>query len=151
MYKQCQCGKTMGLELRKVIYASKIEILHVPVFSCPSCFSSEVLQHVTKDIKELLQSLGDKPSVRRISFARNNELAEIIRKLALEEADNPNVDWQSSLEERLELRINLLLDLYCYARSVKDEDWMNDIEKKLAQLSGFISKSVSTNTKNPKI
>lgn len=58
MHKQCQCGEPMGLELRKVIYASKVEILHVPVFSCPSCFSSEVLQHVTKDIKELLQSLG---------------------------------------------------------------------------------------------
>lgn len=58
MHKQCQCGKPMGLELRKVIYAGKVEILHVPVFSCSSCFSSEVLQHVTKDIKALLQSLG---------------------------------------------------------------------------------------------
>lgn len=97
MQKQCQCGKPMGLELRKVIYAGKVEILHVPVFSCSSCFSSEVLQHVTKDIKALLQSLGSKPTARRISFARNNELAEIIRKLVLEEADNPNVDWQSAL------------------------------------------------------
>ncbi|WP_068499154.1 hypothetical protein [Paenibacillus kribbensis] len=148
MHKQCQCGTTMGLELRKVIFSGKVEILHVPVFSCPSCCSSEVLQHVTKDIKELLQSLGDKPSARRISFARSNELAEIIRKLVLEEADNPNVDWQSSLEERMELRINLLLDLYRYARSLGDEDWMNDVEKKLAQLSGYTSKSVFTNTKN---
>ncbi|KEO79172.1 hypothetical protein ACYCS5_01810 [Paenibacillus sp. SEL3] len=148
MQKQCQCGKPMGLELRKVIYADKVEILHVPVFSCSSCFSSEVLQHVTKDIKALLQSLGSKPTARRISFARNNELAEIIRKLVLEEADNPNVDWQSALEERMELRINLLLDLYRYARSLGDEDWMNDVEKKLVQLSGFTSESVFTNTKN---
>jgi hypothetical protein len=103
---------------------------------------------VTKDIKALLQSLGSKPTARRISFARNNELAEIIRKLVLEEADNPNVDWQSALEERMELRINLLLDLYRYARSLGDEDWMNDVEKKLVQLSGFTSESVFTNTKN---
>ncbi|MGW8957241.1 hypothetical protein [Paenibacillus sp. NPDC055715] len=148
MHKQCQCGKPMGLELRKVIYADKVEILHVPVFSCPSCFSSEVLQHVTKDIKELLQNLGSEPTARSISFARNNELAEIIRMLVLEESDNPNVDWQSSLEERMELRINLLLDLYRYARSQGDEDWMNDVQKRLVQLSGFTSESVFTNTKN---
>ncbi|MGG1641938.1 hypothetical protein ACIFQM_11715 [Paenibacillus sp. NRS-1782] len=148
MHKQCQCGKPMGLELRKVVYADKVEILHVPVFSCPSCFSSKVLQHVTKDIKELLQNLGRKPTARRISFARNNELAEIIRRLVLEEADNPNVDWQSSLEERMELRINLLLDLYRYARSLGDEDWMNDVQKRLGQLSGFTSESVFMNTKN---
>ncbi|MCC3379828.1 hypothetical protein ACFQ5D_09595 [Paenibacillus farraposensis] len=148
MHKQCLCGKTMVLELRKVIYARKVEILHVPVFSCPSCCSSEVLQHVANDIKELLQSLRDQPSSQRISFARNNELAEIIRKLVIEEAGNPNADWQSSLEEQLELRINLLLDLYRYARSLGDEDWMNDVEKRLTQLSGFTSKSVFTNTKN---
>lgn len=131
-----------------MIYARKVEILHVPVFSCPSCCSSEVLHHVTNDIKELLQSLRDQPSSQRISFARNNELAEIIRKLVMEEADNPNADWQSSLEEQLELRINLLLDLYRYARSLGDEDWMNDVEKRLTQLSGFTSKSVFTNTEN---
>lgn len=48
----------------------------------------------------------------------------------------------------MELRINLLLDLYRYARSLGDEDWMNDVEKRLVQLSGFTSKSVFTNTKN---
>lgn len=147
MLKQCSCGHAMNLELRKVFYAGRVEIRHVPVFSCSACSNSEVLNHVAKDIKELIQGLGEKPVPRRISFARNNELADIIRKLVMEEEEKPEVDWQSRLELHMQVRINLLLDLYRYAESLKDTVWMSDIKKRLGQLSGFTSESVFTNAK----
>ncbi|MFD2702295.1 hypothetical protein ACFSVM_17680 [Paenibacillus shunpengii] len=128
---------TMNLELRSVIYAKRVEIRDVPVFSCMTCSTYEVLKPVKPDLIQLISSLSPGSEYVSVSFADSNEVAKLITEL-LEHHPDIDIDTMGKeIEQAKQERINLLLDLYQYALSAGDEHWMNDVERRLEQLSQF--------------
>ena len=131
MQKRCPCGDVMPMKLRTVIYSGKVEIDNVPIFSCPSCSRSEVFPEVKPDLTGLIGTLGAFPLKQTYLFNEWNEWANL-----LVEAYHEHKLSDSALMKRLtDERINTLLDLYAYARSIEDEAWIADILKRLNQLS----------------
>ncbi len=131
MQKRCPCGDVMPMKLRTVIYSGKVEIDNVPIFSCPSCSRSEVFPEVKPDLTGLIGTLGAFPIKQTYLFNEWNEWANL-----LVEAYHEHKLSDSALMKRLtDERINTLLDLYAYARSIEDEAWIADILKRLNQLS----------------
>ncbi|WP_123039921.1 hypothetical protein [Cohnella candidum] len=131
MKKRCDCGDTKQLHLRTVIYARKVNITRVPVYSCSGCGSSEVYTGVKDDIGKLIGQLGAKPVPRTIPFDQVNELAGVL-SLALAAGED-------SLRERdvaqaAEQRTNDLLDLWLIAASLGDEQWKSELQGRLSQL-----------------
>ncbi|MEK5060275.1 hypothetical protein [Paenibacillus sp. FSL H7-0326] len=127
----------MNLELRSVIYAKRVEIRDVPVFSCMTCSTYEVLKPVKPDLIQLISSLSPGSEYVSVSFADSNEVAKLITEL-LEHHPDIDIDTMGKeIEQAKQERINLLLDLYQYALSAGDEHWMNDVERRLEQLSQF--------------
>lgn len=129
MQKMCNCGKDMSFGLRKVIYSSKIEIEHVPIFSCDACLASEIYSAVKNDLSYLISQLDESPNIQVISFNEYNEFAHLILLLS----DQDQLD--TPVEEIIEDRINELLDMLLLAQSLKDEQWMKDIEYRLQQIT----------------
>lgn len=137
MRRWCKCKLTMNLELRSVIYAKRVEIRDVPVFSCMTCSTYEVLKPVKPDLVQLIGSLTPGSEYASVSFAYSNEVAKLITEL-LEHHPDIDIDAMGKeIEQAKQERINLLLDLYQYALSAGDEHWMNDVERRLEQLSQF--------------
>jgi hypothetical protein len=131
LQKRCPCGDVMPMKLRTVIYSGKVEIDNVPIFSCPSCSRSEVFPEVKPDLTGLIGTLGAFPIKQTYLFNEWNEWANL-----LVEAYHEHKLSDSALMKRLtDERINTLLDLYAYARSIEDEAWIADILKRLNQLS----------------
>ncbi|MGF6352769.1 hypothetical protein ABIE27_000665 [Paenibacillus sp. 4624] len=138
MRKSCRCGHVMELELRTVVYAKKVEIRNVPVFACTDCVSYEVLQPVKPDLTECISRLGEQPVKQDVSFGEQNELADLLHEqlLAWPEASDQEMEYR--MKEAVEARINLLLDIMSYAHKAEDKAWIEDTERRLAQLSGFV-------------
>lgn len=131
MEKACTCGVRMELRLRKVIYTNKVEIENVPIFSCDACGRSEVFAPVKSELQSTIRSLGAKPDKQLLYFNECNELAGLLLKAS--EKDS----WKVSLEQLIEERINQLLDVLLLARSLHDEDWAEDTQKRLQAITGF--------------
>lgn len=137
MPRWCDCKQPMNLELHTVIYAKKIEVKNVPIFSCMSCSTYEVLTPVKAHLTEYLQSieLSLNDPYRVVIFSDLDEVASLFCDLYKK---NEKMDFEKLgdvIEAYKEERINLLLDVYQCALQMKDLDWMNDIERRLEQLS----------------
>ncbi|MDO7905285.1 hypothetical protein Q5741_02510 [Paenibacillus sp. JX-17] len=138
MQEYCQCGHTIQLELRTVIFAGKVSITQVPVMSCEECSYYELLPCVKEELKQYLAELGSEPETIRISFADRNELSSLILTSKLYGVQlTPSTARQ--LMKAVNERINTLLDVYRYAQSSGDQDWTQDIERRLSQLSTLSS------------
>lgn len=135
MLKQCSCGYKMSIQLRTVIYKNKIEIEHVPIYTCESCSKSEVFQAVKAELSELIRHLGHIPDKQQIYFSDQSELAYLLVLASNKEYK------QFPVDQILNERINELLDLLLLAHSLHDEPWVDDIRKRLAQLT---KKTLST-------
>lgn len=135
MRKLCECGASMNLELRTLVYGQKMEIRHVPVLTCLSCTESEVPAQVADDIKRLIKTTDEEPAVKQISFTEIHEWADVIRQVLMNSEDQELEEWDQPLEEARQERINLLLDLYRFASDSGDTRWMNEVESRLKQLS----------------
>ncbi len=129
--KLCQCGDTMKMKLRTVIYSGKVEIGNVPVFSCRSCQRSEVIPQVKPDLRGLLADLGAKPEKQSFLFNECNEWADLL----VEAREHSKKLSKEDVHTLTEHRVNALLDLYLLAQSVNDRGWIDDIKKRLVQLS----------------
>ena len=138
MRKSCRCGHFMELELRTVVYAKKVEIRNVPVFACTDCVSYEVLQPVKPDLTECINKLGEQPSKQHVSFGEQNELADLFHEQLLACPEATDQEMESQMKEAVEERIDLLLDIMGYAHKAGDSDWIEDTERRLGQLSGFV-------------
>jgi uncharacterized protein YdcH (DUF465 family) len=125
----------MMMKLRTVIYSGKVEIDNVPIFSCSSCNKSEVFPEVKPDLTGLIAQLGSEPAKQTFLFNECNEWADLL----VEVKSNKQQPDQQSVQRLIEHRINKLLDLYLLAQSLKDEDWIADINKRLGQLSRRIT------------
>ncbi|MCF2936867.1 hypothetical protein L1N85_00300 [Paenibacillus alkaliterrae] len=131
MQKRCHCGDIMKMKLRTVIYSGKVEIDNVPIYSCPTCNKSEVFPEVKPDLTGLIAQLGAQPDKQTFLFNECNEWADLLVEAKV---DKLKTD-QNAVEKLIGQRINKLLDLYLLARSLNDEAWVTDINKRLEQIS----------------
>ncbi|MCM3784269.1 hypothetical protein M3231_14890 [Neobacillus mesonae] len=137
MRRWCKCKLTMDLELRTVIYAKKVEIKDVPVFFCMTCSTYEVLKPLKPDLTKLLEKVELTSDYQVFHFSEFNEVAKMITELLEHIPDISLDEIGTEVEKVKEERINVLLDLYQYARQSEDELWMSDTERRLEQLSQF--------------
>lgn len=121
----------MEMRLRTIVYSSKVEIEHVPVFFCSTCQASELHPIIKKEITTLIRQLGNEPAEQRFGFDEVNEFAYLLASVM--DTSTSNIP----IEELIDGRINELLDLLLLARSLHDETWMNEIRRKLLQITNF--------------
>lgn len=138
MRKHCQCENMMNLGFRLVIFEGIYKIDRVPIYECEDCDFYEVLPEVKSDLTDLLAELKKEPPSGRIYFTERNELADLIFSIDRQWDGTESESFESLLEQQCEDRINMLLDLYSGAKNLGDLDWMNDISKRLSQLSKFV-------------
>ncbi|WP_342663535.1 hypothetical protein [Paenibacillus pinihumi] len=119
------------MKLRTVVYSGKVEIDNVPIFSCPACNRSEVSPEVKPDLTGLIGQLGSQPDKQTFLFNEWNEWADLLVEVYAKD----KLPKSHVLEEHMTARINKLLDLFLIAQSLGDEDWMNEIQKRLSQIS----------------
>ncbi|WP_079910374.1 hypothetical protein [Paenibacillus sp. 32352] len=129
MQKQCKCGSAMGIKLRTVIYQNKVEIENVPVYSCETCQRSEVVAQVKPELTGIIGSLGSVPEKQLLHFNDISEIAHLLKMVT------DKYYAAAPVEKIVEDRINELLDLMLLAQSLKDDDWMEDIRKRLGQIA----------------
>jgi hypothetical protein len=129
LFKLCQCGEKMSIRLRTVIYKKKIEIDNVPIYTCEACQKSEVLQDVKGDLADLISQFNQSQEKQQFFFNETSELAYLLMAAAQKEFKHYPVD------KILEDRINELLDLLLLARSLNDELWIEDLLKRLSQIT----------------
>ncbi len=135
MQKRCSCGKTMHMQIRSVIFADKVEIERVPIFTCESCNHSEIFAAVKDEIKQLIRRLGKHADNQQVNFSEINELAAIIVQASVQG------NGISIMERLIEERVNQLLDMLILAKSLHESVWEEEIHHKLRQISMF---SIST-------
>ena len=119
----------MRIRLHTIIYANRVEIEHVPVYTCSRCQISELHHAIKDDMTGLLVRLGDHPAKQTVRFDELNELAYLLRAVTDKEKR------MLSLETLVEERVNQLLDLLLLARSLEDSEWTRDIHRRLKQIS----------------
>ncbi|RAR45461.1 hypothetical protein DP091_03975 [Paenibacillus sp. MDMC362] len=135
MFKTCNCGQWMKLELRKLIHERRTRIYHVPVYACQACKKYELLPLIKPDLLRYLASISNGTERIHVSFADVNESAYVLREVFRTYDDDSSVEWQTRCMEVFDERINMLLDLFRYAQNLGDGDWMRQIEGRLEQLS----------------
>lgn len=129
----------MNLELRKLIHERKTRIYHVPVYACQACKKYELLPLIKPDLLRYLASISNETGRIHVSFADVNESAYVLREVFRTYDDDSSVEWQTRCMEVFDERINMLLDLFRYAQTIGDGDWMRQIEGRLEQLSSIKS------------
>jgi hypothetical protein len=129
MLKMCKCGHEMSIGLRTVVYFKIIEIDNVPVFTCAYCNKCEVFQAVKAELAVLISQLGQMPCKKKLFFNEFSELAYLLLMVSKDEFKHIPVD------KILDDRINELLDLLLLSHSLHDELWVEDIRKRLIQIT----------------
>ncbi|RUT36286.1 hypothetical protein EJP77_04660 [Paenibacillus zeisoli] len=135
MRKSCDCGQAMSLDFRKVIFEGRIEIENVPILQCESCSTYEVLPEVKPHVLSLLGEWKQIEGSRVIHFNEMNEVANLLYDAIYAAPISASIEH--ILEQKKEDRINLLLDIYGYAKEQEDSMWMQDITQRLSQLTLF--------------
>ena len=136
MFRKCNCGLYMEMELRRLVYARKACICHVPVYTCRVCSTYELMPLVKPDLIAFIKSLGEVNTGIEVSFADINEPASVLREV-LSTPDGSLEEFQQRCEAAFEDRINMLLDLYRFAKSQNDPAWVADIENRLEKVIAF--------------
>lgn len=129
-----RCGHEMELTLRTIIHARKVEIHHVPVYTCSCCEHSELVPEIKAEVVRLMQQTLINHSSKRIQifFEEKHEAARVFMD-CLEQGGE---DLASLYDLNAEERVNQLLDMYLVAQSCQDRNWMTDIERRLKQIKG---------------
>ncbi|MBB6671119.1 hypothetical protein [Cohnella nanjingensis] len=121
----------MSLTLRSVLYAKRVNISNVPVYTCERCSRNEVFPGVKSDLGVLVGRLGSQPHAQTIPFDEIHEWAGV-----LSHAQSHSKPLRPAMVARVtEERTNELLDLWLVASSVGDEAWMAELRERLSQLS----------------
>lgn len=131
MEMTCKCGQAMNLQLRTVIYASKIEIDNVPIYTCDSCQRSVVYPAVKEELTSLIEQLTEKEEVTSTyRFEEHNELAWLMLK-ATEDGQS-----EDPIRNIIDERINDLLDIMLLAKSLGNEEWLEETRARLRLITG---------------
>lgn len=130
----CRCGNEMELTLRTIIHARKVEIHHVPVFTCSHCGHSELVPEIKAEVVRLMQqSTGSESSNRiQIFFEEEHEAARVFMDCLEQGGEDLETLYGLNAEER----VNQLLDVYLVAQFYQDRNWLMDIERRLKQING---------------
>ena len=131
MRKSCNCGHHMKLELRTIVFARKVNIVSVPVFACPACGQNEVFPGVKQDVGRLVGQLGARPDPGTIWFDEIHEWAGVLSH-SLEQSESLH---ESAVARAAEERTNELLDLWLIASSLGDDEWKDELRRRLSQLN----------------
>lgn len=129
-----RCGHEMELTLRTIIHARKVEIHHVPVYTCSHCEHSELVPEIKAEVIRLMQQNTGNHSSKRIQifFEEEHEAARVFMDCLEQGGGDLAVLYDRNAEER----VNQLLDMYLVAQSCQDHNWMKDIERRLIQING---------------
>ncbi|MUG44913.1 hypothetical protein [Paenibacillus woosongensis] len=146
MRKLCHCGQEMSLDFRVLIFEGIIEIDRVPVFECEQCSHYEVLPAIKPDLLALLAELKASREQGLVLFNEVSELADVMYGIYRTWSETESPSFESLLDQKCKERINLLLDVYGCAKGMEDQDWMEDISKRLAQISDFVNNSQFSRT-----
>lgn len=131
MNRTCGCGNEMELMLHTIIYSHRFEIENVPVWSCEQCEQSQLHDEIKEDLKEMIYRLSRHENSGKFRFDEYNELANYIHM-----SSNPNVS-NCSEEQYMERRVDELLDLLIIVNSLGDDEWMQDLHRRLTQLTKY--------------
>ncbi|WP_209858568.1 hypothetical protein [Paenibacillus shirakamiensis] len=137
MRKVCDCGLDMNLGFRHVIFEGRIQIENVPILECEYCSNYEVISEVKPHLLTLLKDWRTAEGSQLIYFNEYNEIADLLYGIFRQVPDLDMDNLEGMLNERRQERINLLLDLYGYAKDNKDDFWMEDVKGRLCQLTQF--------------
>ncbi|WP_234032802.1 hypothetical protein [Paenibacillus faecalis] len=137
MLKLCDCGQTMKLELRRLVYKRRTFISHVPVYACQHCPTYELMPLVKPDLLDYLNSLDGDKHQTRISFADIYEPVSILQDV-LASYSGSIEEFQRCYKEAFEDRVNMLLDLYRFAKASNDTAWMDEIKARLEKVNAFL-------------
>lgn len=132
MHKQCNCGATMNIGLRTVIFQNKVEIENVPIYSCDDCHRSEVFPPVKPELTGYIRNLGPTPEAGTVSFNELSELAHLIHSVTKRE------NRRETAEAIIDERINELLDMLLLAQSLGDDNWAEDVRERLKQITSHV-------------
>lgn len=127
----CSCGEQMALSLRTVIFAKKVNITNVPVYSCSQCGRNDVFHGVKDDVGRLISQLGAVSDSRSIPFDEVHEWAGVLTGMRTQLKTLQPSDVARATEERT----NQLLDLLNLATALGDEAWKEELRSRLSQLS----------------
>ncbi len=129
MQKICKCGQSMQIHLRTIIFSNKLEMMNVPIYTCDFCQSSEVFHSVRADVTEMIEKIGNPSEKKILNFDDVNELAHLMYKAS--DKDLLDIPLEMIVAER----INELLDLLILARSIEDSLWVEEVQRKLIQIT----------------
>ncbi|AZK49026.1 hypothetical protein [Paenibacillus lentus] len=143
MRKLCHCGQKMSLDFRVLIFGRVIEIDRVPIFECQLCSHYEVLPAVKSDLLALLDELKESNEQGLVLFNEVNELADVMFSISRtwNQMESTSTSFEVLFEQKCKERINLLLDVYGCAKEMNDRQWMDEISKRLLQISDFVNYS----------
>ena len=125
---RCQCGETMEIQLRTLVYQGQVEIKNVPVTSCRACGRTQVVEEVKPELKALLKELGDHPKSQLVAFQEVSSFTQVLVEAADEATGNGKEHWTEAMRR---IKVDELLDLLLLARSLGDARWMEEIEEEL--------------------
>lgn len=131
---KCNCEQSLKLELRTVKYTRSVTIRHVPVLVCDQCLTYELIPSMRADLKKYVELFGPRPEITSFSLTDYHELAGVVYDVLADESC-PDDRLHAKLEDEIQHRINLLLDMYRLAESMHDDVWITDIRQRLSQLS----------------
>lgn len=139
MMNQCKCRQPMRIELRTIIYAENIEILHVPTRICEECKSYQLLKSIKPMLVQYLQRIDVKSNMIKITFSEMNEVAKVFHEVFSQNEEDTDDGLVQSLKETINERINTLLDLFHYAEGIQDIEWIDDLRQRLSQYSSVLA------------
>lgn len=137
MERLCSCGKNIAVQLCTIVFQNRLNIENVPVYSCGHCGNSEVYSGVKSDLKGLIEKFEAAPGKQQIQFEEVSEIAHFYLQTLAKPLEC------RSVHERIEERVNELLDTYILAKSLQDVEWTDDIHRRLLQLNELSEKADS--------
>ncbi|WP_223066437.1 hypothetical protein [Paenibacillus caui] len=137
VYARCNCGQNKSLGFRTVIHERRIRINKVPIWECEHCGRYEVYSKIKSHLCEVLGQLKSQSGLAGVTFTELNELADVMYEI-YKENESAELDadlFTSEMAARCKERINLLLDVYGYAKNNGDREWMEKLMERLSQLT----------------
>ncbi|KAA9004027.1 hypothetical protein F4V43_11505 [Paenibacillus spiritus] len=136
--KRCGCGAAMMIHMHTLIYKRRVQIAEVPVYSCARCGIYEPVPMIRQELMTLLAELNEQTPSGSLSFAERSEWAAIVRDTLTSEGAGAAEEegLGPAIQQAVQGRIDLLLDLYRFAFAAGEATWMAEIERRLSSLTG---------------
>lgn len=135
MRKSCNCGGLMTLHMHSLFYSTKVKITHVPVYTCKECSCYNPLPYIKQDLAKLVAKLNGSVPRSNVSFADRNELANVLKEAISGVIEGGLPELEHKIRTAVQIRTDLLLDIYQLAKDAGDPYWMEETGVRLSQIS----------------